>query len=233
MKIKKSVVLLSLIMLVSLFFMSSVFASPLAETYWFTNLGIGGASTIDSELDHMGYNGHIYCDTSATYVRRTMDDDAVFAYVGHGLPGILNCNSSDYYLSAYNITSDTYNRSLQYAFANTSDKLSSIRFAYYGACYSNVYSSTYGRLTSYTTSNLDALAAMGFNDSIYNSVATYFEKRLFIYLDNGNTISASREYAAQDSISQFGLSTWNNSQVDTCSITGNQYVKLEPAAYGN
>lgn len=181
----------------------------------------------------MGYNANIYKDSGAYYVRRTMDDDAVFAYVGHGSPGYLFCTNSDYYLSAYNISSDPYNYSLQYAFYGTTNKLKNIRFAYYGACHSNVSSSIYGRLTYYTTNTLGALAAMGFNDYITHDVVSYFGGRLFAYLHSGHSVNSARLYASNDSINRFGTSYWNLSGVDTASITGDSNTRLRPAAYGN
>lgn len=40
--------------------------------------------------------------------------------------------------------------------------------------------SEYGKLISYMTSNIEVKSAMGFNDGIWNNVATYFEGRYFI-----------------------------------------------------
>lgn len=211
------------------------YALPLAETYWFTNLGIGGASNINSYLDNMGYNGNIYCNSGAYYVRRTMDDDAVFAYVGHGYRtgGILLCTDSASYISAYNIVGDYDNYSLQYAFAGTTNKLKNIRLAYYGACWSDKYSPTYGQLTTYTTNTLGALSSIGFSDEVFDPVVSYFETKVFLYLDLGQTVSTAVGNAIIATKSYYGQELWNQSQVGSLQVRGNGDTRLEPAAYGN
>lgn len=216
-----------------LFGISQVSAAPLSETYWYDDPGVGGAYTINYHLGKMGYDNNIYRGSGAYYVRSTMDQDAVLAYIGHGLPGILWCTSSNYYLSAYNVPSDPYNYSLQGKFAGATNKLKNIRFAYYGACHSDEFSSIYGRLTTYSTYNLNARSALGFSDEIYHAVATYFEERLFAWLDTAISVQAARDNAINDCYIQFGVNHVYYSNVWTANITGSTTTKLEPAAYGH
>jgi uncharacterized membrane protein len=121
---------------------------------------------------------------------------------------------------------------LEYKFAGTTNKLKNIRFAYYGACYSDAYSSTYGRLTTYTTNTLNALTALGFYDAIDNTVATYFEERLFAWLDTTISVQAARDNALNDCYTRFGSTIVFYSNIWTANITGDVTTELEPAAYG-
>lgn len=218
---------------VLVFATSHVIAAPLSETYWYTDPGEGGAYTINWHLGKMGYDNRIFRGSGAYYVRSTMDQDAVLAYVGHGNPGRLECTSSDEYLSAYNVPSDPYNYSLEYKFAGTTNKLKNIRFAYYGACHSDEYSPIYGRLTTYTTDILNARSALGFTGAISHDCATYFEERLFAWLDTGITVQSARDKALNDCYTKFGTTYVYYSNVWTANITGSVTTKLEPAAYGH
>lgn len=72
------------------------YADPLSEIYWMSEtgdgVGPGGTEAMQTYLDIIGYDANRYQDTSAYYVRRTMDADVVFAIVTHGDPGRVYCN---------------------------------------------------------------------------------------------------------------------------------------------
>lgn len=216
--------------LITLFTLTTVAsaAGPLCEIYWMSSsdgVGPGGTSTIQTYLNDIGYNAKRYENTSAYYVRRTMDDDAVFVIVSHGLPGRASCYGGTT-VSAYAVSSDDDNYSLAAAF--DPDDLEKIRFAYYGTCYSAATDSTYGKLTSYTIS-LGARSTLGFVEAVSDAHATYFEKRLFYHLKAGNNVNTSKNLALSDTYSYYG----DYGNVDSAQTLGYLSTKITPAAYGN
>jgi hypothetical protein len=201
-------------------------ASGLSEIYWMTStssggsgVGPGGSASIQTSLSGMGYNASRYQDTHAYYVRRTMNNDIVFAIVSHGAPGRV-VGDQHTTMSANAVASDNANYSLAAYFG--SDDFNSMKFAYYGACQTARTDATYGNLLSYTTSTLGAASALGFYNSVYDSQATYFEQQLFINLRNGSTVSSSANAAKSATYSKYG----SYGEVDTYRIYGNSSTKI-------
>lgn len=143
-----------------------------------------------------------------------MDSDKVFAIITHGAPGYVVCKDGETTMSANAVNSDPENYSLAAWFA--SNALSSMKFAYYGACNSADTSSTYGNLITYTTSTLGAKAALGFSESVYDPEATYFETKLFDYLDSGYSVNTSATYAATATYNYYG----SYGEVDSYVVAG-------------
>lgn len=216
MKIKTKIVLLFLIILLVTSNISYA-ASGLSEIYWMSppcGVGPGGTSSIQSSLAIAGYNAKRYQNTHAYYVRRTMDDDIVFAIVTHGSPGRVYCDNLTT-MSGSAVVNDDYNYSLA-AFFGSGD-LYKMKFAYYGTCRSARTDPVYGNLPLYTTKNLSAKCALGFDEDILDAHATYFESELFKNLSDGEMVVVAAnaakaatfiyysEYGYVDSYSIYGL----------------------------
>lgn len=198
-------------------------ASGSCEVFYFqagaNDLGPGGTASITSSLRGLGYTVNRYADTHAYYVRRTMNADKVFAIVAHGLPGRVYC-ADDTFVSAQMVLNDDLCYSLAANFSNNA--FNSMKFAYYGSCCSATTDSTYGNLLSYTTSTLGAKSALGFNDSVYNNCATYFETDLFKSLANGNTVYGAAAIAKTNTYNAYGT----YGKVDSCRITGSSSTTI-------
>lgn len=205
---KYIVTILAVLMLFSAMLIPSAFAAskPLAEIYWISTsnggVGPGGSASIQSYLNDMTYNAKRYANTRAYYIRRTMNDDVVFAVVSHGAPGrIYGANNPNAQtVSAKIVKNDDDNFSLQAKFS--SGAFSNMKFAYYGACQTARTSSTYGNLLTYTTSTLGAKSALGFYNNVLNTTATYYEEQLFKRFSWGYTVYNADYYAK--------LATYNN-----------------------
>ena len=218
---------ISTILLVVLFVMGCTIpafaASGTCEIYYFTypgSVGSGGSANIAASLSNMGYSAYRYADTHAYYVRRTMNNDKVFAIVSHGLPGRLICQNGETTVSASSVSSDDNNYSLAAAFS--SGAFSNMLFAYYGACYTAQTDSTYGNLTTYTTNTLSAKCALGFTTYISNTCAPIYENVLFSYLEQGYSVSSANVYAKQAVINSIGA--YGN--IDQTIISGNPYTTI-------
>jgi hypothetical protein len=79
-----------------------------------------------------------------------------------------------------------------------------MKFAYYGACETAKTDNTYGNLLTYTTNTLGAATAIGFEESVSNNTATYFETELFDHLADGVTVSYSALLACLGTYAEFG-----------------------------
>lgn len=180
-------------------------ASGPCEVFFFTDapdaLGEGGTATILGCLNGMGYTANRYENTLAYYVRRTMNNDKVFAIVGHGDPGYIVCAQVTK-MSANAVSGDNDCYSLAAWFGNGT--LSGMKFAYYGACKSAQTSSTYGNLLNYTTSTLGAQCALGYYDAVYQLQASYFETKLFVRLQSGYSVLNSASWAATATYNTYG-----------------------------
>lgn len=215
--------LLLVLCIVFSFCVSASAASGTCEIFYFNDapdsLGPGGSAGIQSYLGNLGYTANRYANTLAYYVRRTMDSDKVFAIVAHGAPGYVVCAQTTK-MSANAVPSDNDCYSLAAWFSSGS--LSSMKFAYYGACKSARGSSTYGNLLDYTTSTLGAQSALGFYEDVNDDCATHFESTLFFFLSGGNTITSSASSAL--------VSTYNNygtyGSVDSYRIYGSAYTTI-------
>lgn len=220
------VVLVVVIMVVAIasFKISGKAASGLAEIYWFSafgsGVGPGGSAKIEEELSSIGYTAKRYSDTHAYYVRRTMNNDKIFVNVSHGLPGRIICDE-DTTVSAKAVSSDNNNYSLAAFFGK--DDFNGMKFAYLGSCWSAKTNSTYGNLPSYITGTLGAKSALGFKEKVDNNCATYFEKKLFINLANGKTISQSASSAKSATYINFG----DYGKVDSYTIYGASDTKIK------
>lgn len=180
-------------------------ASGPCEIFYFTysgSVGAGGSAAIESYLNNMGYSASRYANTHAYYVRRTMDNDKVFAIVSHGMPGRVVCKDGVTTVSANAVSSDNNNYSLAACFS--SGAFSNMKFAYYGACRSANTSGTYGNLITYSTGTLGAASALGFSNDIYTNKAAWYEEKLFMYLNNGFSVLSANSLAQLSTYNQYG-----------------------------
>ncbi|MBA7484647.1 hypothetical protein ES707_20177 [subsurface metagenome] len=202
-----------------------VYASPLSEIYWMSasgaGVGPGGTAAIQTYLNNVGYNAKRYQDTSAYYVRRTMNNDVVFAIVTHGNPGRVYCNGGTT-VSANIVLNDDDNYSLEARFG--SGDFNGMKFAYYGACYTARTDSTYGNLLQYTTATLGAKSALGFYNAVSDAHATYFETKLFYKLCQGSTLANARSYALTATYDKYG----SYGEVNSSRIYGNSSTTIYP-----
>jgi hypothetical protein len=223
-----------MIIILSLLLSSVTFvrAEPIypAYVFYFTNLGIGGTETIYKDLTAMGYTAFLEKDWNAKQILEIMDQCAVFVYVGHGSPGILSCTGTQQ-ISALTVPDNDMFYSLQAQFSNTETKLSKVRLVYYGSCFSDSDSQTYGRLTTYTANSLRATAVIGFSGSVSNQVASHFEAVLFDRLLAGYDVQTAVHLAKADAQAHF-QDKYATSNVDTAAVYGNGNVVINPAAFG-
>lgn len=217
-------VVVMMVFAISSFKISTKAASGLAEIYWFSQygsgVGPGGSAKIQEELSAIGYTAKRYSDTHAYYVRRTMNNDKVFVNVSHGLAGRIVCDGETT-VSAKAVSSDNNNYSLAAFFGK--DDFNGMKFAYLGSCWSAKTDDTYGNLPSYITGTLGAKSALGFKLDVDNKCATYFEKKLFINLADGKTISQSASSAKSATYSNYG--TYGN--VNSYTIYGASDTKIK------
>lgn len=202
-----------------------------ARVYYFSNLGNGGSVSINSDLNSMGYSSSRYYNYAAQTIRNNMGDLAVFAYIGHGLPGRLSCTGTSQ-ISAKSVSGESTNYSLQNYYANTTSKLKKNRLIYYGSCYSDDYDSTYGRLTTYSAGDLSARSVIGYSGSVNDVITTYFEERLFSYLNQTYTVQTAINLAKADTEAAYGTASFASSNVDTASVYGYGASYVKPARFG-
>lgn len=221
---KVVVVAVMMVVAITSFKISGKAASGLAEIYWFSasgsGVGAGGSARIQEELSSIGYTAKRYSDIHAYYVRRTMNNDKIFANVSHGLAGRIICDGKTT-VSAKAVSSDNNNYSLAAFFGK--DDFNGMKFAYLGSCYSAKTDATYGNLPSYITGTLGAKSALGFKESVNHECATYFEKKLFINLADGKTVSQSASLAKNATYSQYGT----YGKVDSYTIYGTSDTKIK------
>jgi hypothetical protein len=224
----KGKIVITLCMILGLSFTGIVAnaASGTAEVYWLTStisggsgVGPGGSASIQSSLSGVGYSSTRYQDIHAYNMRNAMGNDAVYAIVSHGAPGLV-VGAQDTTMSAKTVASDRSNYSLEAYYS--SGALNSMKFAYYGACETARTSSYYGNLLTYTTTTLGADSALGFYNSVYDAQATYFEKQLFINLANGSTVSGAASAAKSATYSKYG----SYGEVDTYRIYGDSSTTI-------
>lgn len=193
------------------------------------------ASNIHNSLSSHGYySGSYYVNNQASIVQNNIGNDAIFYINSHGDAGLICCPYSNNgswtmtYLSA-NSTPDNMAYSLQNKYANTTDKLKRVRFAYFGACHSANTSSIYGNLLN-MASSLGVDCSLGFTGTITTNRHIYFSERLITYygMDPNNTVSACAASSSADTFNAYG----DFGGVNTYSIVGNGSIKLVPAAYG-
>lgn len=193
------------------------------------------ASNIHNSLVSNGYySGSSYVNNQASIVQNNIGNDAIFYINSHGAEGLVCCPYSNNgtwtmtYLSASS-TPDAMAYSLQNKYANTTDKLKRVRFAYFGSCHSANTSSIYGNLLS-MASSLGVDCSLGFTGTITTNRHVYFSERLITYygMDPNNTVSACAASSAADTFNVFG----DFGGVNTYSISGSGGVKLVPASYG-
>lgn len=183
-------------------------------------MGSGGSLTIESCLDNLGYTANRYANTDAYYVRRTMNNDKIFAIISHGAPGRVVCKNGITTVSANSVATDNNNYSLAACFG--SNAFNGMLFAYYGACQTAATDATYDNLLSYTTGTLGARSALGFQLSVNNSQATYFEAKLFEYLEDGNTVYTACGLARSATYTAYS----NYGNVDSAVVAGNPHTTI-------
>lgn len=217
--------ILCLAVFISTMAVTAYAASGTCEVFYFNEYGVGagGTASIQTSLNNMGYTANRYADTHAYYVRRTMDQDKVFAIVTHGAPGYVVCGDGTT-MSAKAVPDNDDNYSLAAWFG--ADKLEGMLFAYYGACDSADTSSTYGNLLTYTTDTLGAQCALGFEESVYDSHATYYEAKLFSYLEKGYSVNLSNILARSATYNNYG----SYGEVDSAVISGTSATKVYTTA---
>lgn len=245
MKLRKKLILIFVVFLITIS-SNVVFAAaaPLSESYWI--LDEAHRSNIVSDISTMGYDGHTYMGTNAYYVRRTMNLDALFFVSAHGLElvdsfgnfidagGAIACGGNTY-LSANAVVGNDSFYSLQAHFNNTTTALSSIRFAYYSACYS-AKTGPWGNLCQKTT-QLGALSALGYTTEVGISQCDYFDGLIYGYLAQGYSVQDSANKAlARVSLDYNGDTAGLENKLfyyrgGTTSSPGPIYLK--PASYGN
>lgn len=216
--IKKLSVIFLVLSMVFLSVAPAYAASGTCEVFYFTyagSVGAGGSEAIHSYLTELGYSSYRYADVHAYYVRRTMNQDKVFAIVSHGVPGRVVCKDGVTTMSAYAVDEDDNNYSLAAWFG--SGNLNGMLFAYYGGCQTALTDEKYGNLLSYTTDFLGASSAIGFSKSVYNSYATYYEEKLFQHLKRGYDVNTSNTLARAATYSKYG----GYGNVDSAVIAGN------------
>lgn len=199
-------------------------ASGTCEVFYFTytnSVGEGGSASIQSSLSNLGYTANRYADTHAFYVRRTMNNDKVFAIVSHGAPGRVVCKDGATTMSAKAVSSDSDNYSLAAYFG--SKDFNGMKFAYYGACKTALTDSTYGNLITYTTDTLGASCALGFTENVSNKQATYYETQLFKYLESGNSVADANTLACSATYSKYK----DFGHVNSASISGDSTTKIK------
>lgn len=219
----KFFVLIMIVVLSMGTFISVYAASGTCEVFYFTysgSVGEGGSASIKSYLSNLGYSANRYANTHAYYVRRTMNNDKVFAIVSHGAPGRVFCKDEQTTVSANSVSSDSDNYSLAANFG--SNAFSGMKFAYYGACQTAKTDSTYGNLLTYTTGTLGAKCALGFDKSVMQTQATYYEKKLFQYLAGGYTVSKSNNLAQTATYNKYG----SYGKIDSAVVKGNGNTKI-------
>ena len=213
-----------MVVAITSFKISGEAASGLSEIYWFSadgsGVGPGGSAKIQEELSSIGYTAKRYSDTHAYYVRRTMNNDKIFVNISHGKVGRIICDG-DTTVSAKAVSGDNNNYSLAAFFGK--DDFNGMKFAYLGSCYSAKTSATYGNLPSYITGTLGAKSALGFKEDVDDMRTTYFEKKLFVNLASGNTISQSASSAKSATYTKFG----NYGGVDSYTIYGASDTKIK------
>lgn len=235
-KIKKlPVFILTIVLLLSL--CGTALADPLAELYWQTDPGQDQTDEARDYLDLAGYDANIYGNTSAYYVRRTMDDDAVCLVYGHGFAiygsttnygGGMRSQNGTYVTAESSSYSWAY--SLQAKFANTSNKLDDVRFMFFDGCNTGHTNPHYfGNLVTYAR-GLWADCVLGFDDIIYRGPNMVFVETLFDdTCTNNRTIATGAANALWDAYyaygNFYGLNTWV--------WAGSNNILIEPAAYGN
>lgn len=232
---KKRLRIKIIVSIVVLLIIVASFSTALAVTYpgrvyYFSNLGIGGGATVNNELNSMGYTSYLRYDYDAKDIRDYWGTQAVVAYIGHGQPGYLVCDGTGQ-ISAKSVSGMPTNYSFEYKYANTTDKLKKNRLIYFGCCYSDNYSSTYGRLTTYTAGDMAARSTIGFSGQLGDAEATYFEAKLFTYLDDKKTVQTAVNLAKADTQVAFS-STYYTSNVSTAAVYGYGASYVDPAAFG-
>ncbi len=196
-----------------------------AYVFYFTNLGIGGGESIYNDLLAMGYTAEIDDDRDAEEIVGVMGNAAVFVYIGHGTPGVLEC-AGDTRISALEANRGDQYVSLEEAYADTARRLSGVRLVYYGSCYSNTYSPEFGRLTTYTAENLSAGAVVGFDNSVSDRVTTRFEEMFFKFLREGYNILTALNLAKADAQASFP-STFETSNVGSGAVFGDGNIVID------
>lgn len=209
-------------------------AGPLYEGYMYSSDDIAATAPFEAQkvLSRVGYDCYVYKDTSAFYVRRTMNDDAIFFYSGHADPGILKC-SGNTQVSAKTVLNNNNNYSLEAAFTGTTNKLKKTRLAYYSGCNTANTSNTYGNLLTYTVATLKAGVAIGFSKSIEVNVSNWFDTTVFSYAKDGYSIETSVDKALADTKATYSTSIYNASNISSVCFVGVSSLKLTPAAYYN
>lgn len=224
---KKSLLVLLVLMVAFSTAVIANAASGLCEIYWMTSttsggsgVGPGGTESMQASLKNIGYDAKRYQDTNAYNARKAMNSDVVFAIITHGGPGRVVCDG-DTTISANNVSSDSSNYSLA-AFYKSGD-FSSMKFAYYGSCEGAQTDDSYGNLLSYTTSTLGAASALGFYNSVSDTLATYFEQQLFQRLSSGDSVSAAASAAKVATYNKYS----SYGEVDSYKIYGDSSTKIK------
>lgn len=238
---KRKKLLISILSIILLFSMIwTAYANPLSELYTQDapdGVGVGPMVGVGIRLNQGGYDSHLYNNTTAYYVRRTMHQDAIFHCYSHGLAfypgnagdlgGGMQCENNTWLTAESSSYNNAY--SLEAKFANTSYKLKDCRFAFFDGCDTGATSSRFGNIVSYAHNTLYADVALGFDETIYvapNQVFcdTFYEESLI----NGKTISLSTALAIDEVTNSWsggmGMCSWV--------FSGNTNIYLIPASYG-
>ena len=200
-----------------------------AYVFYFSNLGIGGSESIYADLLAMGYDAELDDDRDAREIVDDMGKAGVFVYIGHGSPGILAC-AGDTVITALETDNGENYVSLEAKYANTAEKLSNVRLVYYGSCFSNSYSTEFGRLTTYTADVLEAGSVVGFDNSVSDRVTTRFETVFFNRLLAEYSVQTAINLAKADAQASFP-SSYEASNVGTAIIFGDGNIRINPAGF--
>jgi len=203
---------------------------PWAEMYSYDDPGYGYDYYIKQYLLSMNYDTRWYQNTHAYYVRRTMYQDAVFHIHTHGYVygGYVACGSNTK-LSAKSVPSQNNNYSLEARYGSTTDKLKYTRLAYWAACHTAEYNSTYGDLDNYCYYTLGVDSTVAFWGPRGHTSGSYFDKKFYYCAKYGNSIASSllyAEYATKNNFPQWP----KEGHYDYRYYGGS--IKLKPAAYG-
>lgn len=163
-------------------------------------------------LLYLGYNNKIYRNVHAYYVRRTMGNDAVFIFNGHGAPGRLVCWDGYRYttVSANAVYWDNNNYSLQAAFQGTTE-LYDLKLAVFMGCNTGDPDAVYGDL-AVKSAQLGIDVAMTWVDNLRAGISDFYLQQFFYYAAYcGYTIRETHRLALGDTYYAFGSYGGTNS----------------------
>lgn len=256
-----SVLMLCLMLLSGLVPVINASESPLAELYFYNhqyaeasnNYYVNALNTTTymsqtkSSISNAGYNAKAYTNIPAGSsngsgsVIRTLANDAIFFINAHGGKGRVICvdNNNQVTRIAANATSDNSNYSLAYNFDNTTNKLKSMRLAYWLGCDTYGTDNTYGSLNQKST-DLGVDCVITHNAQVWHPYISYFMYLFAFYADQGYKVETALSLAKTGTLNGYN---YTGDTTSTLYTTVNSYkingaasnpgaIKIEPAAYG-